>query len=86
LKTIDLTKQSPDLSEVIQMARHEPILLLTQDGKQYYLSEADDFEREVAALRSSKAFQAFLDKRSASRSTISLDEIEKEIERDLAKR
>ena len=46
---------------------------------------ADDFEREVEILRRSQAFQRFLDERSASKSTIPLKEIEKEIERELAK-
>lgn len=48
--------------------------------------EADDFGKEVATLRASQAFQKFLDERSASRRTISLEEIEAEIERELAQR
>ena len=48
-------------------------------------SEADDFDREVETLRGSKAFQKFLDERSKDKRTIPLEEIEKEIERELAK-
>lgn len=43
--------------------------------------EADDFEKEVEALRNSQAFQRFLDERSRSTGRISLDEIEAESER-----
>jgi hypothetical protein len=43
--------------------------------------EADDFEKEVEALRSSQAFQRFLDERSRSTGRISLDEVEAESER-----
>ena len=86
MKTIDLTKGSLDLDEVLEMAREGPVLLLTTDGKEFLLSEADDFDREVEGLRSSKAFQRFLDERSASKATIPLSEIEREIDRDLPER
>ena len=86
MKTIDLTKVTPNLGEVIEMARREPVLLLAPDGKEYYLSEADDFEREIEALRSSKAFQQFLDQRSASQATIPIEEIEREVDEALSKR
>jgi hypothetical protein len=86
MKTIDLSKVNPDLREVIAIARQEPVLLLAPDGKEYYLSEADDFEREVDALRSSKAFQQVLDQRSASRPTIPLEEVEREVEEELARK
>jgi hypothetical protein len=85
MKTIDLAKEKLDLSEVIQMARQEPVLLVTADGKEFCIAEADDFEKEVEALRGSEAFQRFLDGRSASARRIPLEDIEAEIEKDLAK-
>ena len=65
------------------MARREPLLLMTSDGKEFCIAEADDFEKEVEALRASKAFQRFLDERSASTRKIPLEEIEAEIELEL---
>jgi PHD/YefM family antitoxin component YafN of YafNO toxin-antitoxin module len=79
MKTIDLTNERPGLDVLIDLARHEPVLLLTQDGKEFCLAEADDFEREVEVLRSSPAFQRFLDERSACHQRIPLEEIEKEL-------
>lgn len=84
MKTVDLEKEKPNLSEVIDLARKEPVLLRTADGKEFFISEADDFEREVETLRGSQSFQRFLDERSASMGGFSLDEIEKEIEKELA--
>jgi hypothetical protein len=83
MKTIDLEKEKPDLEAVIKMARREPLLLMTSDGKEFCIAEADDFEKEVEALRASKAFQRFLDERSASTRKIPLEEIEAEIELEL---
>ena len=45
---------------------------------------ADDFDHGVATLRRSQAFQRFLDERSASSRRIPLEEIEAEIEQELA--
>ncbi|MBM3335041.1 hypothetical protein FJY63_10310 [Candidatus Sumerlaeota bacterium] len=79
-----MEKENPNLQNVIEMARKEPILILTSDGKEFFLSEADDFEREVEMLRRSQAFQRFLDERSACAQRIPLEDVEKEIERELA--
>ena len=85
METVDLAKETLILDEVIDLARKGPVLLLAPDGGEFLISEADDFEREVQSLRTSQAFQRFLDKRSKARRTITLDEIEKKIDRELGK-
>ena len=85
MKTIDLEKEKLDLAAVIKIARREPVLLLTPDGKEFCIAEADDFEKEVEALRGSQAFQRFLDQRSASTRRIPLEDIDAEIEKELTK-
>jgi hypothetical protein len=82
MRTVNLEERKIDLEAAIDLARQEPLLLVTPDGYQFLLSEADDFEREVAALRNSLEFQRFLDERSRSTGRISLDEIEAEIDRE----
>lgn len=82
MKTVDLAHQKWDLELVIGMARQEPVLILTPDGKEFCLAEADDFEREVQALRGSREFQSFLDKRSACKVRIPLEDIENELQQD----
>jgi len=83
MRTIDLEKEPLDLEAVIKLASQEPVLLVTPEGKEFCLAEADDFEREVETLRGSQAFQRFLDERSASTRRIPLEEIEAEIEQEL---
>ena len=80
MKTVDLARQKLDLEAVIGLARQEPVLLLTPDGEEFCVAEADDFEREVQALRESRAFQSFLDERSAGTGRIPLEEIERELQ------
>jgi len=84
MRTVNLEEEKLDLEAVLKLARQEPVLLLTSDGKEFCLAEADDFEKEVAALRKSQAFQQFLDERSGCTRRIPLEEIEAEIEQELA--
>jgi hypothetical protein len=85
MKTIDLDTTKLDLASVIDMAKQEP-LLLTTDGQEFLMSLADDFDKEVEALRRSQAFQRFLDERSACSRRIPLEDVEAEIEQELARR
>jgi PHD/YefM family antitoxin component YafN of YafNO toxin-antitoxin module len=84
VRTIDLSQETPDLTDLIALAQQEPVLLVTANGQEFLLAEADDFEQEAEQLRSSSVFQAFLEARSASQPRFSLEEIEREIDQDLA--
>ena len=84
MKMINLDESKVDLASVINMARQEPLLLLTADGKEFLMALADDFEEEVASLRRSQAFQRLLDERSASTRRVPLEGIEAEIEQEIA--
>ncbi len=84
MKVIDLENEKLDVLDLIDLARQEPVLLLTADGREFMFSQADDFDQEVAALRASRAFQQFLVERSASKNRIPLEEIERGIEQELA--
>ncbi|HVT57063.1 MAG TPA: hypothetical protein VHR45_01570 [Thermoanaerobaculia bacterium] len=84
MKTVNLDEGKIDLEAAINLARKEPLLLVTADGQEFLLSEADDFEKEAQILRNSVSFQRFLEERSRSTGRISLDEIEAEVDRELA--
>lgn len=81
---INLAEHSPDVAELLALARRGPVLVLTPEGEEFVLAEADDFDAEVEALRASAAFQQFLDDRTTSPSQFSLEDIEREIEQELA--
>lgn len=80
MKTIDLAQHKLDVEQLLVLARQGPVLLLTAEGEEFCVVEADDFDREVEALRNSRAFQQFLDERSKDKRTIPLEELEKEWE------
>jgi hypothetical protein len=73
MKTVNLSKESPSVAELLAMARKKSVLVVSNDGTTYLLEEADNFDREVKALGDSDAFMKFLKKRSEEPSVISID-------------
>jgi hypothetical protein len=64
MKTVNLSKESPSIDELLAMTRNKSLLLVSNDGTTYLLKEGDDFDREVAVLGNSDRFMKFLKKRS----------------------
>jgi len=73
------------LPSLLRLAKKGPVLLQSA-GQEFLISKADDFDREVEALRASRRFQAFLDKRLRRTSWIPLAQVEQEIAAELGKR
>ena len=83
MKSIDLAREYPQLSEVIELAERGPVLLLAPNGHPFILSQADHFEAEVEALRNSQLFQRFLDERMQDQTGIPIEQIEREIDEEI---
>ena len=47
MRTVNLEEEKLDLDNVLNLARREPVVLLTADGKEFVLAEADAFDQEV---------------------------------------
>ncbi len=67
MNRIDLTQQHVDILGALELAHNGPLVLIAPDGREYVLVEADDFDHEVELLRTSAAFQQFLDVRLATK-------------------
>ena len=79
MKIIDLTETHLSIDEILRMARFDMVLIHGTDGVQYILEEADEFEREVAALGQSEKFMTFLQKRAEEPGGRPLNEIAQEL-------
>jgi hypothetical protein len=79
MKTIDLTQQKVHIKDLLRLADSESLLILSDDGHQYILEEADAFEKEVALLGGSDKFMKFLEERAKEKSAISIDGLEKKL-------
>ncbi len=83
MKSVDLRNENLSLSQLLHMAEDEAVLVLTPDGHEFIVAEADDFDAEVEALRKSARFQSFLDRRTRDKSRVPIGDIEKEIAQEL---
>ena len=61
------------------MARGDSLLVKTEKGDSFVISQADEFVTEVELLRRNHAFLSMLDKLKEENATIPLDEVEKEL-------
>ena len=75
MKTIRIDKNPPSVDELLAMARDESVLIVSRDGGNFLLEEADDFDREVSRLGNSQPFIDFFEKRSQEKGTITIDQL-----------
>jgi len=85
MTTYDLRQEDMTVDELLRLAADATIHVIAKDGQTFVIEIADDFEQEVAMLRQSEKFMAFLAERSKNKhGSISLDELEREIDEELA--
>ena len=77
MKTIDLTRETFTVSELLALAKEDALLIHSPSGEDYFLEQADEFQEEAAALGTSDAFMSFLQGRARERGEIPLDEARK---------
>lgn len=75
MKKIDLATTSPTLPQILQLANGDDLLLQTLEGRQYVVSEIDDFDEEIAAVVKNKALMKLLAVRSKETTRIPLGEV-----------
>ena len=77
--TLDLRQQQITLEELFRVARSQSVLIVTDEGDEYILEAADEFNREVAELGRSEKFMNFLAERRKEAGRIPLEEIERRL-------
>jgi hypothetical protein len=74
VKTIDLANTKPTLIDILALASEDDIIVRTQDGREFVVTEVDDFAKEVEAVRNNPELMEFLDKRFKEKGKYSLEE------------
>ncbi len=80
MKAINVSRTSPTLREVLELAGEDNVLLRTSEGRQYVLTEIDDFAEEVAKVRNNKTIMRLLGKRSKEEAPFTLSQVREELE------
>ena len=78
MKTITVTATS-NLAEVLDEADEEGVVLKTPEGREFLLTELDDFGAEVEAVRRNPELMEFLDQRSRAEKSYTLEEVRKRL-------
>ena len=79
MKTVDLSVNLPSITDLLQVARQESVVLRSSEGEEFFWALIDDFTREVESLRQNKKFLEFLDVREQETETISLEEVKRRL-------
>ena len=79
MKTVDLAQENRTVTELLELAKSEPVFIHSADGRDFLLEEADEFEREVVALGGSEKFMSFLRGRSQEGTNIPASEVAKRL-------
>ena len=61
------------------MAKKDTVLVTTEDGDSFVISNADDFTTEVQLLRHNNTFLTMLDDLKSEEEIIPLNEVEKKL-------
>jgi predicted ATPase len=76
VKTINLSNDIPTLIELLKLARKESLILKTDTGEEFVISQIDDFDYELARQRQNQELMAFLDERFQEKGVYTLEEVE----------
>ncbi len=79
MTTVDLRQNEITVEELLHLADKDVVVIVAEYGREFVLEEADEFDKEIAALSSSETFINFLKERAKEPATLSLDEVEKEL-------
>jgi len=79
MRTVDLSSETISATELLDMARKDHLLVKTASGDSFMVSPADEFATEVELLRRNHAFLAMFDEFKEDKTTISLEQVEKEL-------
>ena len=79
MKVIELNQNHPTLDEVIGIAEQELVVLRKPDGSVFAVTVVDDFDLEVELLKRNPEFMKLMDRLSAEKGVISLENLRKEL-------
>ena len=79
MRTIELSQSTLTISELLELAENDSVIIKKADGREFVLSVVDDFAAEVQALQENQEFMDFLARRSQSDQRVSLEEARKRL-------
>lgn len=82
MKNIEISQSNLTITDLLDLAEQDAIILKKSDGTEFILSVIDDFTEEVKALANNQEFMDFLLQRSQVIPKLSLEEARKRLNID----
>ena len=79
MKTIEVTRRSRHLSQLLAKAQRENLILRSPTGAEFILAELNDFDREIELQRENPRLMAFLDRRGRQPATKSAADVRRRL-------
>ena len=79
MKAIEISGASPTLTEVLDLASEDNVILRTPEGRKYLLAEIDDFADEVAKVVENPELMQLLNERGRENAHFSLSEVREQL-------
>ena len=79
MKIVELTTIAPALAELLELAGKETLIIKTSEGREFILSEVDDFDTEIALTRQNEELMALLAERSREKKTYTLQQVREQL-------
>ncbi len=80
MKTIEVTRRSRGLSQLLAKAQRENLILRSPTGAEFILAEINGFDREIELQRQNSDLMAFLDRRGRRPATKSASEVRRRLQ------
>ena len=78
MRRVNVTSSS-SLTELLDLAEKESVVLQTPEGREFILAEVDEFDGEIESVRQNRELLEFLEERSGNESTYSLAEVREKL-------
>jgi hypothetical protein len=75
MKNIDLTTNTSNINEILALAVEETVIIKTFDGKEFLLTEIDDFSQEIELVSHNEKLMNFLKQRSQDTTRYNLNQV-----------
>jgi hypothetical protein len=79
MKAIPVSKDSAEISALLEQARTEDVIVRLADGTEFIISAVDDFDIEIARTRQNEKLMALLDERAKQTQTVSIEEVQRQL-------
>jgi hypothetical protein len=79
MKTISLANPTHELTDLLEQANDEDVIVRLADGREFLLSAVDEFDVEIAYTCQNAKLMALLEERAQQTRAIPIDEVKRRL-------